>query len=105
MAETLKTMRISIISALNEMENRGNVMVCMMLGRTKQLIEDLDQWREMVGAMVKAMRSSGEVAQMAATGGLGSGMLGGKGCATLGDAFGGNNAGMLAGLDDLSEDD
>jgi hypothetical protein len=65
----------------------------------------------MAGAIVKAMRSLGEedihkiMAQIAATGGMGSGMLGGKGCATWGDALGGNNAGMLAGLDDLSEDD
>jgi hypothetical protein len=86
MAEKFKTMRISILSALNKMENRDNIMVCMMLGQTKQLIEDLDQWREMMGAIVKAMRSLGEedihkiMAQMAATGGMGGG--------TPGDGFG-----------------
>lgn len=126
MAETLETMRVSILSALNEMENGDNVMVRMMLGQMKeqvgqtfpggwdglkQLVEDPVQWREMTGAMVEAMRSLGEedihkiMAQMAAMGGMGGGMPGGMGGATFGDSFGSDDAGTLAGLDDLSEDD
>lgn len=88
----------------------------------KQLIEDPEQWREMTSALVEAMRNLGEndikniMAQMAAMGGaaggggIGGGMPGGQGGMgmgmggpTLGDTF--DDAGTLAGLDDLSEDD
>jgi hypothetical protein len=89
----------------------------------KQLIEDPEQWREMTSALVEAMRNLGEddikniMAQMAAMGGagmmgggggIGGGMPGGiggmgMGGATLGDTY--DDAGTLAGLDDLSEDD
>lgn len=143
MDETLETMRTSIMAALNEMENGDNVMVKMMLNQMKgqvgqsfpggwdglkQLIEDPEQWREMTSTLVEAMRNLGEddikniMAQMAAMGGAGGGMMGGgkggggigggmsgglggmgMGGATLGDTY--DDAGTLAGLDDLSEDD
>ena len=137
MDETLETMRTSIMSALNEMENGDNVMIKMMLQQMKeqvgqsfpggweglkQLIEDPVQWREMTSALVEAMRNLGEddikniMAQMSAMGGaaggggmMGGGMpgglggMGGMGGATLGDTY--DDAGTLAGLDDLSEDD
>mmetsp|Transcript_30187 Transcript_30187/g.63966 ORF Transcript_30187/g.63966 Transcript_30187/m.63966 type:complete len:252 (-) Transcript_30187:287-1042(-) len=89
----------------------------------KQLIEDPAQWQEMMGGLVDVLKSLGEddinniMSQMAGAAGMGGGMGGmpgmggmggmggmpGMGGNTLGDAFGGDTAGTLAGLDDLSE--
>lgn len=130
MEASLEAMRTSLLSALNEMENGDNVMVRMMLEQMKgqvgqsfpggweglrELIEDPDKWRMMMGSMVDAMRSLGEediekiMGQIASMGGgMGGGMGGmmpGMGGSNLGDAFGDDDLGTLAGLDDLSEDD
>ena len=73
----------------------------------RELIEDPEKWRMMMGGMMDAMRSLGEedigkiMSQIASMGGGMPGMGGG----TFGDAFGDDDAGTLAGLDDLSEDD
>ncbi len=75
MEASLEAMRASLLSALNEMENGENVMMRMMLEQMKgqvgqsfpggweglrELIEDPEKWRMMMGAMVDAMRSLGE---------------------------------------------
>ena len=108
MEASLETMRTSLLSALNEMENGDNVMV-------RELIEDPEKWRMMMGGMMDAMRSLGEedigkiMSQITSMGGgmpgMGGGMPGMGGGGFLGDAFGDDDAGTLAGLDDLSEDD
>jgi hypothetical protein len=130
MEASLETMRTSLLSALNEMENGDNVMVRMMLEQMKgqvgeafpggweglrELIEDPEKWRMMMGGMMDAMRSLGEedigkiMSQITSMGGgmpgMGGGMPGMGGGGFLGDAFGDDDAGTLAGLDDLSEDD
>ena len=126
MEASLEAMRKSILSALNEMENGDNVMVRMMLEQMKgqvgqsfpggwdglrELIEDPDKWRMMMGGMIDAMKSLGEedigniMAQISSMGGGMGGMMPGTGGSTLGDAFGDDHSGTLAGLDDLSEDD
>jgi len=90
----------------------------------KAIVIDPAQWKEMTGGLIDAMRSLGEAdlkslmdqAMAAATGGLpelggpgagGAGGLGGGfpsvGRSMLGDPLGGDTAGTLAGLDDLSE--
>ena len=76
MEASLETMRTSLLSALNEMENGDNVMVRMMLEQMKgqvgevfpggweglrELIEDPEKWRMLMGGMMDAMRSLGEV--------------------------------------------
>ena len=68
-----------------------------------------------MGGMMDAMRSLGEedigkiMSQITSMGGgmpgMGGGMPGMGGGGFLGDAFGDDDAGTLAGLDDLSEDD
>lgn len=138
LAESLETMRTSLLGALNEMEKGDNPMMVMMMGQMKsqladafpggwdglkELIEDKDKWAEMMGGLVDVMKSLGEddlnniMSQMAGAagmGGMGGGMPGmggmggmggmpGMGGNTLGDPFGGDTAGTLAGLDDLSE--
>jgi len=129
MEASLEAMRTSLLSALNEMENGDNVMVRMMLEQMKgqvgeafpggweglrELIEDPEKWRMMMGGMMDAMRSLGEedigkiMSQIASMSGGMPGMGGGvpgMGGGFLGDAFGDDDAGTLAGLDDLSEDD
>jgi CHASE3 domain sensor protein len=82
MDEILDTMRPSIMTALNEMENSNNVMIKMFLNQMKeqesleleggwealkQSIEDPEQWREMTSEFV---------AQMSAMRGAGGGMMG-----------------------------
>jgi len=89
----------------------------------KELIDDKDKWAEMMGGLVDVLKSLGEedlnaimgqMAGAAGMGGMGGGMPGmggmggmggmpGMGGNTLGDALGGDIAGTLAGLDDLSE--
>jgi hypothetical protein len=81
----------------------------------RELIEDPEKWRMMMGGMMDAMRSLGEedigkiMSQITSMGGgmpgMGGGMPGMGGGGFLGDAFGDDDAGTLAGLDDLSEDD
>lgn len=87
----------------------------------KAMVTDQAKWKEMMGGLVDLMKSLGEedlnaiMGQMAGMGGgmpgmggMGGGMPGmgglpGMGGSTLGDALGGDSAGTLAGLDDLSE--
>jgi hypothetical protein len=93
MDERLETMRLSIKTALNEMENSNNVMIKMSLNQMKeqgqsleggwealkQLINDPEQWREMTSELVEDMRNSGGkniMAQMLALRGAGGGMVG-----------------------------
>lgn len=135
MEASLETMRTSLLSALEEMEKGDNPMMTMMMEQMKgqlaqafpggwdglkQLIEDPDQWKEMMGGLMEVMKSLGEedlgklMSQMAGAGmggggmpGMGGGMpsgMGGMGGGNpFGDALGGDTAGTLAGLDDLSE--
>jgi hypothetical protein len=97
MDKILDTMRPSIMTALNEMENSNNVMIKTFLNQMKeqesleleggwealkQSIEDPEQWREMTSEFVEVMRNSGEddrkdiMAQMSAMRGAGGGMMG-----------------------------
>ena len=133
MEAQLETMRTSILSALDEMEKGDNPMIIMMLEQMKsqlaqsfpggwdglkELIEDADKWKEMMGGLIDVMKSLGEddlnniMQQMMAAGGMAGGgggmppgMGGFGGDSTFGDAFGGDGdtTGTLAGLDDLSE--
>ncbi len=131
MEASLETMRQSLLSALEEMEKGDNPMMKIMLEQMKsqlaqsypggwdglkELIMDADKWKEMMGGLMDVMKSLGDedwskiMSQMMMGGGGGgmggsmgdmlSGMGGGN---TLGDAFGGDTSGTLAGLDDLSE--
>jgi hypothetical protein len=129
MEASLETMRNSLLSALEEMEKGDNPMMKIMLEQMKsqlaqsfpggwdglkELIEDADKWKEMMGGLMDVMKSLGDEdwsklmsqMMMGGMGGMGGGM-GGMGDMmsgnTLGDAFGGDTSGTLAGLDDLSE--
>ncbi|KAL7429699.1 hypothetical protein ACHAXH_001237 [Discostella pseudostelligera] len=129
---SLETMRNSLLSALEEMEKGDNPMMKIMLEQMKsqlaqsfpggwdglkELIEDADKWKEMMGGLMDVMKSLGDedwskIMSQMMMGGMGGGM-GGMGMGdmmsgmgggnTLGDAFGGDTSGTLAGLDDLSE--
>jgi len=137
---SLETMRLSLLGALEEMEKGDNAMMKMMMEQMKVqlagsfpggwdglkgMIEDAEQWKEMMGGLVEVVKGLGEedlnniMSQMAGAAGMGGGMPGmggmggmggglpgmpGMGGSTLGDALGGGDAsGTLAGLDDLSE--
>lgn len=133
METQLETMRQSLLGALEEIEKGGNPMMTMMMEQMKQqlaasypggwdglkeMIEDADKWKEMMGGIVEVMKSLNEedlnsiMSQMAGAAGgmpgmgsmpgMGGGMPG-MGGNTLGDALGGDSSGTLAGLDDLSE--
>lgn len=142
MEASLETMRISLLGALEEMEKGDNPMMVMMMEQMKsqlagafpggwdglkELINDAEKWKEMMGGLVDVLKSLGEedlnamMSQMASMGGMGGGGMPGMGGLpgmggmgggmpgmggnTLGgaDMFGGDTSGTLAGLDDLSE--
>mmetsp|Transcript_38677 Transcript_38677/g.67870 ORF Transcript_38677/g.67870 Transcript_38677/m.67870 type:complete len:189 (+) Transcript_38677:1090-1656(+) len=134
MEESLETLRIALLGALEEMEKGDNPMMKMMMEQMKvqlaqafpggwdglkAMIEDADQWKEMMGGLVDVLKSLGEedlnniMSQMAGMGGMGGGGMpgmggmGGMGGGMPGmggnSAFGGDTTGTLAGLDDLSE--
>lgn len=75
MEASLETMRVSLLSALEEMEKGDNPMMTMMLGQIKSqvgaafpggwdglkaMIGDAAQWKAMTSGLVDAMKSLGE---------------------------------------------
>lgn len=72
MESSLETMRVSLVSALEEMEKGDNPMMAMMMDQMKgqlaqsfpggwdglkELIEDPEKWKEMMGGLVDVMKS------------------------------------------------
>mmetsp|Transcript_13073 Transcript_13073/g.23711 ORF Transcript_13073/g.23711 Transcript_13073/m.23711 type:complete len:271 (+) Transcript_13073:142-954(+) len=109
---SLETMRLSLLGALEEMENGDNAMMKMMMEQMKVqlagafpggwdglkgMIEDAEQWKEMMGGLVEVVKGLGEedlkniMSQMAGAAGMG-GMAGG-GMPGMG-GMGGGMAGM-----------
>mmetsp|Transcript_43046 Transcript_43046/g.77382 ORF Transcript_43046/g.77382 Transcript_43046/m.77382 type:complete len:210 (-) Transcript_43046:88-717(-) len=91
MEESLETLRIALLGALEEMEKGDNPMMKMMMEQMKvqlaqafpggwdglkAMIEDADQWKEMMGGLVDVLKSLGEedlnniMSQMAGMGGM-----------------------------------
>eukprot|EP00581_Thalassiosira_minuscula_P019564 CAMPEP_0183722476 /NCGR_PEP_ID=MMETSP0737-20130205/14417_1 /TAXON_ID=385413 /ORGANISM="Thalassiosira miniscula, Strain CCMP1093" /LENGTH=221 /DNA_ID=CAMNT_0025952637 /DNA_START=63 /DNA_END=725 /DNA_ORIENTATION=- len=73
--EQLETMRQSLLGALEEMEKGDNPMMAMMMEQMKQqlaasfpggwdglkdMIQDAEKWKEMMGGLVEVMKSLGE---------------------------------------------
>ena len=101
---------LSIVAFYNSRENNST--------HTTELVENEEKWKVTMSGFIDVIKSMGDEdwsSIMNGMGGMGGGMPGmggmggfpgmGAGAAgsTLGDAFGGDSAGTLAGLDELSE--
>ena len=99
MEAQLETMRLSLVSALDEMEKGDNPMMKMMLEQMKGqlagsfpggwdglrgMINDADKWKEMMGGLIDVIKSLGEedlgmIMQQMMAAGAGGGAMGGMG--------------------------